>query len=52
MTKRRVGIQLHPQHTTYESFATAVRQVEALAWTPYGIGIIFSRSMARPTAPA
>lgn len=30
MTKRRVGIQLHPQHTTYESFATAVRQVEAL----------------------
>lgn len=29
-TKRRVGVQLHPQHTTYESFATAVREVEAL----------------------
>jgi alkanesulfonate monooxygenase SsuD/methylene tetrahydromethanopterin reductase-like flavin-dependent oxidoreductase (luciferase family) len=28
--KRRVGVQLHPQHTTYESFATAVRKVEAL----------------------
>lgn len=29
-TKRRVGVQLQPQHTTYESFATAVRKVEAL----------------------
>ncbi|NWG19988.1 MAG: LLM class F420-dependent oxidoreductase [Chloroflexi bacterium] len=26
----RVGIQLHPQHTSYVSFAEAVRQVEAL----------------------
>lgn len=30
MTKLRVGVQLHPQHTTYQSLATAVRQVEAL----------------------
>ncbi len=30
MTNLRVGIQLHPQQTTYDSFATAVRQVEAL----------------------
>ena len=30
MKKRRVGVQLQPQHTTYDSFATAVRQVEAL----------------------
>ncbi|MEN9937015.1 MAG: hypothetical protein RLZZ387_3594 [Chloroflexota bacterium] len=30
MPQFRVGVQLHPQHTTYESFATAVRQVEAL----------------------
>lgn len=30
MTKLRIGVQLHPQHTTYESFATAVHQVEAL----------------------
>lgn len=30
MAKRRVSIQLHPQHTTYDSFASAVRQVEAL----------------------
>ena len=29
-TKLRVGVQLHPQHTTYESFSTAVRQVEGL----------------------
>jgi probable F420-dependent oxidoreductase len=28
--KRRVGVQLHPQHTTYDSFAAAVRRVEAL----------------------
>ena len=28
--KRRVGVQFHPQHTTYESYATAVRQAEAL----------------------
>lgn len=26
----RVGVQMRPQHTTYESFSTAVRQVEAL----------------------
>lgn len=26
----RVGVQLHPQHTTYASFAAAVRQIEAL----------------------
>lgn len=26
----RVGVQLHPQHTTYESLATAVRQCEEL----------------------
>ncbi len=26
----RVGVQLHPQHTTYDSFAGAVRQVESL----------------------
>jgi probable F420-dependent oxidoreductase len=30
MARYRVGVQLRPQHTTYESFATAVRQVEAL----------------------
>lgn len=29
-TKRRVGVQLHPQQTTYESFAAAVQQVESL----------------------
>ncbi|MFL7837631.1 MAG: LLM class F420-dependent oxidoreductase [Candidatus Promineifilaceae bacterium] len=30
MTNIRIGVQLHPQHTTYESFATAVQQVEVL----------------------
>lgn len=30
MTKFRVGIQLHPQQTTYADYAEAVRQVEAL----------------------
>lgn len=31
MTKKPlIGVQLHPQHTTYESFANAVRRVEAL----------------------
>ena len=30
MTKLRVGVQLHPQHASYQSFAAAVRQVEAL----------------------
>lgn len=31
MTKKLlIGVQLHPQHTTYESFASAVRRVEAL----------------------
>jgi len=30
MTNLRIGVQLHPQHTTYESFATAVQQVEAI----------------------
>jgi probable F420-dependent oxidoreductase len=29
-TMIKIGIQLHPQHTTYDSYATAVRQVEAL----------------------
>ncbi len=27
---RRVGVQLHPQHTTIESFTTAARELEAL----------------------
>ncbi len=30
MNNFRVGVQLHPQHTTYDSFATAVREVDAL----------------------
>jgi probable F420-dependent oxidoreductase len=30
MPSLRVGVQLHPQHTSYSSFADAVRQVEAL----------------------
>lgn len=30
MTKIRIGVQIHPQHTTYDSFAAAVRRVEAL----------------------
>ncbi len=30
MTKYRVGVQLHPQHTTYASYAEAVRQAEAI----------------------
>ena len=30
MTDLRIGIQLHPQHTTYESYAAAVRRVEAM----------------------
>jgi probable F420-dependent oxidoreductase len=30
MARFRVGVQMRPQHTTYESFAAAVRQVEAL----------------------
>ncbi|MBZ0297593.1 MAG: LLM class F420-dependent oxidoreductase [Anaerolineae bacterium] len=30
MTKFRVGVQLHPQQTTYASFADAVRRVEAI----------------------
>ncbi|NJM05477.1 LLM class F420-dependent oxidoreductase [Candidatus Gracilibacteria bacterium] len=30
MPRIRVGVQLHPQHTTYASFAGAVRQAEAI----------------------
>lgn len=30
MAKYRVGVQVRPQHTTYESFAGAVRQAESL----------------------
>ncbi len=30
MPSLRVGVQLHPQHTSYPSFAEAVRRVEAL----------------------
>jgi probable F420-dependent oxidoreductase len=30
MARLRVGVQIRPQHTTYESFASAVRQVESL----------------------
>ena len=30
MTDLCIGVQLHPQHTTYDSFAMAVRQVESL----------------------
>jgi alkanesulfonate monooxygenase SsuD/methylene tetrahydromethanopterin reductase-like flavin-dependent oxidoreductase (luciferase family) len=30
MPSIRFGVQLHPQHTSYQSFADAVRQVEAL----------------------
>jgi probable F420-dependent oxidoreductase len=30
MTDFRIGVQLHPQHTSYDSFASAVRRVEAL----------------------
>jgi probable F420-dependent oxidoreductase len=37
MTRIRVGVQLHPQHTTYGSYAAAVQQVEQLGvetiWT-------------------
>ncbi len=29
-TKIRIGVQLHPQHTTYDSFATAAREAEEL----------------------
>jgi probable F420-dependent oxidoreductase len=36
MSKIRVGVQLHPQHTTYASFAAAVKQAEAL-----GVDTIF-----------
>lgn len=30
MSRIRVGVQLHPQHTSYEAFAEAVREAEAL----------------------
>jgi probable F420-dependent oxidoreductase len=30
MPRIRIGVQLHPQHTTWESFAAAVRHAEAL----------------------
>ncbi len=30
MSRIRVGVQLHPQHTTWESFSGAVRQAEAI----------------------
>ncbi len=30
MTKYKVGVQLHPQHTTYASYAGAVQRAEAL----------------------
>jgi probable F420-dependent oxidoreductase len=37
MARMRVGVQLHPQHTTYASFAAAVQRAEALGvdtiWT-------------------
>lgn len=37
MANIRVGVQLHPQHTTYESFAHAVKQAEEL-----GVDTIFN----------
>ena len=30
MTKIKVGVQLHPQHTTYDAYAEAVKEIEAL----------------------
>ena len=30
MTKYRVGVQLHPQHTTYESYADAIRTIDGM----------------------
>lgn len=29
MTKIKVGVQLHPQHTTYDTYADAVKKIEA-----------------------
>src|SRR5215469_14375457 len=37
MSAIRVGVQLQPQHTTYASYAQAVRQVESL-----GVDSIFN----------
>ncbi len=37
MTKIRVGVQLHPQHTTYAEYADAVRNAEAI-----GVDTIFN----------
>ena len=38
----RVGVQFHPQHTTYASFADAVRRVEDGELTQFGTGITSS----------
>ena len=37
MAAIRVGVQLQPQHTSYASYAQAVRQVEAI-----GVDTIFN----------
>ena len=40
----RIGAQLHPQHTTYQSFADAVRRAEDLGVDTIWTWDIFSRS--------
>ena len=52
MSRIRIGVQLHPQHTSYADFADAVRRVEDL-----GVGIslkklnvsVFSRALWEAT---
>jgi alkanesulfonate monooxygenase SsuD/methylene tetrahydromethanopterin reductase-like flavin-dependent oxidoreductase (luciferase family) len=42
----RVGVQLHPEHTSYQSFAEAVKQVEEL-----GVDTIWNWDHFLPPAP-
>jgi alkanesulfonate monooxygenase SsuD/methylene tetrahydromethanopterin reductase-like flavin-dependent oxidoreductase (luciferase family) len=51
MPSLRVGVQLHPQHTSYPSFADAVRRVEALGVDSIWNWDHFFRSTDPPTAP-
>lgn len=51
MTQIRVGVQLHPQHTTWASFADAVRRAEDLGCDTIWNWDHFFRSMATRRAP-
>ena len=51
MTKFRIGVQLHPQHTTYASIAEAARRADQHGRRLHlGVGSFLSRYTATLTA--